>query len=102
MERQDDPLLITAVNEVSRGERGPETLAFIKSLDGYLDIPPHLKRVLFSTNLRSDVYNIQQLVPSKGKIVSYKGKDKGNTRHIKAPKVWDIKSTLVNNIIFLH
>ena len=70
------------------GELTEESEAIIKSLSvGRLNVPPLHKKVLFSTNDRVDIYNIQQTASLKTEGRLYTSSDHGNTSRISVPKV---------------
>ena len=96
VQRQEEPLLITAVTELARGNLTPETEAFVKSLEGHVPVPQCQKRVLFATNDDVDMYNLQQIHDHRGKLHSYTASDTGSTHQVEAlgvPKVCFIKFT---------
>ena len=75
--RQDEPMLITAVTELSRGAISEATHAFLKSLEGHLPVSAKEKRVLFSTNDAVTVYNQQQIHKLPGRMYTYTSRDEG-------------------------
>ena len=77
MERQDEPLLITAINELARGKVSIDSIAFLKSLEGTLQIPSTEKRVLFALNAYVAIYNKQQLALMPGASTKYMSIDNG-------------------------
>jgi len=69
--------LITAVNELAWGRASTATIAFLRSLQGSLDVPATEKRVLFALNVYISIYNKQQLALIPGTSVKFTSTDKG-------------------------
>jgi len=89
--RQDEPLLICAINELARGIVSENTIGFLQSLNGHLPDNPSKKRVLFSTNDAVDIHNSRQLHSLPGKLYSFLSKDEGlkvDLGKLQVPKVY--------------
>ena len=98
--RQDEPMLITAITELSRGSISETTDAFIKSLEGRLPMPPKDKRVLFSTNDAAIIYNRQELVHLPGRLYSYTSTDEGPKEELARMLVQKVNKSLVLTCTF--
>lgn len=92
--RQDEPLLITTINQLSRGFLSNTSLTFIRSLDGYLSVPAKEKRVLFSTNDAVDIHNTLSLQNSQGRRYVYESKDDGSKALLKKMAAKEVANTL--------
>ena len=75
-------MLISAVNELARGHLSATTKAFIKSLEGCLDVSPTKKSVLFALNAYVAIYNLQEIANLPGNAVVYESKDTGNALYL--------------------
>jgi hypothetical protein len=75
--RQDEALLITAVNELAVGKLSTQSTAFLQSLSRPLHAPPAKKHVLFADNAQSDDYNHIQLNLMEGEATTFLATDEG-------------------------
>ena len=96
--RQDEPMLITAINELARGFMSSTSEAFIRSLSGELAVPPKDKRVLFATNDSVDIYNMEKVSEMDGRLYTYTSKDAGlksDLSRLHVPKVTRIEQNMI-------
>ena len=78
VKRQDERMLVTAVNELAYGKLSQETVSFLQSLDRPLNVSPSTKKVLFNKNTDIDTYNKQQLALLDSPSKTYLAVDKGD------------------------
>lgn len=89
--RQDEPLLIQAINELSYGTPTPTTIAFLKSLEGRINVPAKDKRVLFSMNDYARLYNREEVMQLNGREYIYKSDDEGSSEHLRKMQVEGVR-----------
>lgn len=75
--RQDEHLLIKAVNELALGCPSAESIAFIKSLDRPLNVSSDKKKVLVSQNILADINNSIELEKIDKPSMRYRAIDSG-------------------------
>ena len=77
--RQDERLLIEAVNDLANGAVAPDSTsaAFLVSLNKPLNVPANEKKVLFPHNKTAATYNLQQMTLWPGEKKVYRSVDKG-------------------------
>ena len=80
-------MLIQAINELAHGNPSTTTIAFLKSLEGRIEVPAQHKRVLFSMNEYANIYNQQQVGMLAGKVWIYTSVDKGAKQHLQKMQV---------------
>lgn len=85
--RQDERLLVTAVNELADGTVSQESTAFLLSLNRPLQVPPNKKKVLFPHNKTAAIYNLQQLALWEGEEQVFLSSDKGDSIGLERIKV---------------
>lgn len=93
--RQDEPLLIRAVNELETGHVTPEIVQFLKELERPLSVDDSRDTVyLYGTNFEVDWHNSTQMQKLEGDQIIYRAVDSGTPgqlRRILAPKVLILK-----------
>ena len=77
--RQDEPDLIQAVNDVSKGNLPTETYNLLRRLQRPLP-PGDGPTRLFATNFEKEVYNVSRLIDLEGVIKMYDAIDEGNMK----------------------
>ena len=100
--RQEEKLLITAVNELAYGKPSAEIIAFINSLSGNLDIPPTDKRVLYSRNDYVTIHNKQELQRLPGESVTFNSDDTGPASQLAKMIVEKVSSLVHYNFLRYH
>ena len=95
MDRQDEQLLIQAINELAHGRALPDTVGFLKSLNGHLPIASSEKRVLFALNDYVTIYNKMQINEMNGKVFMYQSKDEGTKDALDGIKIEKVIFTML-------
>lgn len=77
--RQDDVQLITAVNELERGELNPHTIAFMNSLNRPLS-PHQMEKAsyLFARNIDVQIFNHNRIMNEPGQLHIFTSEDEGD------------------------
>jgi ATP-dependent DNA helicase PIF1 len=93
--RQNDPVLITAVNELERGVLSADTIGFVDSLSR--ELPPDAVENavhLFARNIDADVFNYNKIQNCPGQLHVFPSVDEGDTHYLHqflAPKHLGLK-----------
>ena len=82
VKRQDERMLVTAVDELAYGKLSQETVSFLQSLDRPLKVSPSTKKVLFNKNTDVDTYNKQQLALLDSPSKTYLAVDYGDSAKV--------------------
>ena len=90
--RQDEPLLITAINEMSLGKPSNSTKAFLRSLERPLSCQPKDKVALFPTNYMACLYNEETLFNFPGEEHEYVAVDSGEEKYLSKLAVDKVRS----------
>ena len=94
--RQDEQLLVNAINELAHGTPTATTITFVRSLNTPLNVPPRDKKVLVSLNVIADIENAVELEKVNKPSVKFISTDSGNAVYLTKFKVQKVSVTNKN------